>query len=146
MKIIQDSIRLGFWPLLVVVLLGLAALTVVYEGTIRSVNSQYVNKLVELDNVYAGLEKYQGELNKTKEELELKEDREDKLTGSYQDLQSELKNLRGEMQQLRQENEELIEKARLVDELNSTVENLQEDVNKWKELYRQELLKQGSPA
>ena len=139
MKFIQDNVQLRFWPLLVVVLLGLVLLTVLYEGNVELMNEKYVTKLQELDKTYAQLASSQGKLNETQEQLSLKERRESVLTKSYQELQDDVVELQGDVENLRAENTLLEEKAQIVDQLNATVENLGEDVKKWETLYRDQL-------
>ena len=141
MKFINDTSNLRFWPLLVLVLVGIAVLSILYESNIYDVQNRYNEKVSELDSAYASLESFEGDLNKSQEELNLRKLREDTLSDNYQGLQGDLEELEDKYYDLQVENEDLKEKAAKVDALERKVENLQEDVEKWENLYREELLK-----
>lgn len=111
MAYIKKSANMLLLGLLLVIALGIAALTIVYQENFLSINTEYQDKVSELNTTFLELAETQEIFNRTRTELELKSLREEDLSTQFTSVQSQNVNLTTERDTL------LEDKATLEDEL-----------------------------
>ncbi len=100
MSYIQKDTNTSLLILLVSILLVIGGLTVFYQVSFKEVNSKYTTKVNELNQTYQQLTQNLDVLNKTKEDLKIKELREGDLTNRYLITQKERDDLTAQNQEL----------------------------------------------
>lgn len=109
----------------VVVVVGLA---IFFSQNFLNINEKYDKKVSELTGAFGKLTQKEGELGKTQDELNLKKEREEKLTGLYSDVQSQKEELEGENAKLKGENEQY---KVMVEERDDLINSLQRNMTKF---------------
>ncbi|HLC85845.1 MAG TPA: hypothetical protein VJG30_00975 [Candidatus Nanoarchaeia archaeon] len=125
MGFIQENANIKLF-LLIVIVAGLAvALTVVYQQSYKDINQKYSSKLKELNQTFEQLTGTQSLLNKTKEDLELKEVREEDLTEQYTKIKKARDSLEADNNKLKVQ---LEQKEKKLQDLTGEVDKLKNDI------------------
>lgn len=125
MGFIQENANIKLF-LLIVIVAGLAvALTVVYQQNYKDINQKYSSKLKELNQTFEQLTGTQSILNKTKEDLELKEIREEDLTEQYTKVKKARDSLEADNNKLKIQ---LEEKEKKLQDLTGEINKLKNDI------------------
>lgn len=104
MDYIEKNANKTLFIFLLVLIVIVAGLVVFYSLNFKAVNKQYNEKVNELNSSYNALTQYQGILNKTKTELQLKTEREQGLSTQFVDVKSERDSLENERNMLKEDN------------------------------------------
>ena len=107
MSFIQKNLNTKLFFLLLILLSGIATLTLIYELGFTELNTKYHTKLEELNDTFNELTKTKTIINKTKEELTLKSLREEDLSTQYVGLKEENEQRTTERDQLQKNKADL---------------------------------------
>ena|SRR3989344_7870461 len=125
MGFIRDDINLPMLRIIGLVLIFIVILTLFYFWNFKSINEDYDQKTAELNKTFYQLIEQNKVLNKTKQDLSLKEEREDQLSEQYNTVREQKETFEEEATRLRAENteltDELDEKRSLVTQLNRSL-------------------------
>ncbi len=100
MAFIKDAINVKIFVLVVFVVVAMVSIVVVSYNNIESVNTKYSEKVGELEGTFEELTDVQKSLNRTAEELTIKELREEDLQDRYLTLKDDRDNLFNEKERL----------------------------------------------
>lgn len=104
MDYIDKNANKTLFIFLLILIVIVAGLVVFYSLNFKAINKQYNEKVDELNSSYNALTQYQGVLNKTKTELQLKTEREQGLSTQFVDVKSQRDNLETERNMLKDDN------------------------------------------
>ncbi len=106
MGFLQENANVKLFLLIVVVAGITVALTVVYQESFKDINQRYYNKLAELNSTFKQLEGTKLVLNRTVEDLELKNAREETLEEQYEGVKKRRDYLESENTDIKKELQE----------------------------------------
>ncbi len=114
MAFIRDTLNVKIFILVVFAVVAMTSIVIVAYNNITNVNLKYSEKAGELEQTFEELGNVQKSLNRTAEELSIKEVREEDLQDRYLTLKDDRDNLFDEKERLLKE----------IDTLNSRIEGL----------------------
>lgn len=131
------------FTLLYLILVGIViivAMTIFYEHKFNQLNTDFNSKVDELKNTYATLNEKEKAFNETKQQLVIKESREESLKDQYQDVLTAKEALDREKSKLLDDNaalkanlqsanDQILDLKALVDKLKKTIEEMQNENN-----------------
>ena len=120
MSFINKNANILLLFLIILSATALVGATVFFQMNFERINSEYHDKVTQLQQVSKDLSTQQDLLNQMKNDLTLKQQREDALGQKYTDVSSANSQLQGEKAQLQQTQEQL------QSELDSTESSLQD--------------------
>ncbi len=100
MAFIRDTLSVKIFVLVVFVVVAMVSIVIVAYNNIESVNTKYSEKVGELEETFEDLTDIQKTLNRTAEELNIKEIREEDLQERYLTLKDDRDNLFNEKESL----------------------------------------------
>lgn len=101
---IDKNANKSLFILLLIVIVIIAGLVVFYSLNFKAINKDYDQKVSELNKSYNALTQYQGVLNQTKTELQLKTEREQGLSNQFVDVKTQRDSLETERNNLKDDN------------------------------------------
>lgn len=93
MAYMKKNVNFGLILTIVATLLLFAGFTVYYQKTYSGLSDEYQNKIDELDKLTSSLLAEKTKLNQTSYQLKIKAEREQDLSGKYQDIKSKKEQL-----------------------------------------------------
>ncbi len=142
MSFIQKNLNTKLLFLLLALILGIAVLTLIYSSSFHIINDKYKVKVEQLNKTFNQLLNSQNIINKTKEELTLKSEREQNLSSQFTDLKqinTKTENQKAQLEKTKEELEKelLDEKRQLLDALDEN-DNLQQELDHAKKTVREQ--------
>lgn len=137
MSFIRDTLSVKIFVLVVFVVVAMVSIVIVAYNNIESVNTKYSEKVGELEETFEDLTDAQKTLNRTAEELTIKEIREEDLQDRYLTLKDDRDNLFNEKESLVGEINNLnnrIEGMQIsIAKKDEEISSLNDDVSSWRD-------------
>ena len=90
MSYMRKNVNFFLLFIIVVIIISLVGLTTYYEKTYKNLSSSYDTKLDEINRLLESLNAERTKLNQTSYELNIKQEREEELSGQYLGVKSDL--------------------------------------------------------
>lgn len=100
MAMMKKDINFTFIIFLVAIIIAFASFTVFYQSTFKNLNSEYTERLTQLNKVTEDLQRQRSVLNETSYELQIKSKREEEYNVQYTTLKDERDTLSSEKEAL----------------------------------------------